>query len=455
MIRYSKTATYAFGAYLIGASAQAMAATYYIATTGSDSNPGTASAPFRTISYAYSRLAAGDTLIARPGTYYGCVDFNKNGTQASRITIKSEIRRGAILDGQNKCYSVIGLSGDYHTIEGFRITNAYWVGINMGGAIGDLIQYNEIDHNGVNVGHDGIFEDDRSHDNTYNANYIHHNGLSGGGSGMGHGMYIAGSGNAVLMNNIITDNKAYGIQLASYIDMSNLKLYHNVLAYNGIAGVVVWNAGGRRFSNVEIKNNIFYNNKSAIDFTQNPSGSGLVIDKNLSFGNPNGDVRGSGSISYTNRNWIHSNPLFVGAANFHLQSGSPAIGAGLTLSLVTTDHDGKPRPPYSIGAYEAGSTTSTPPPAPGNLARNPGFESQLSNWVNWGNNTLVTQGAYDGQYSLRTGTGAGGVGQPVPGVKPGSPFVMTVIAKVGSGDQGRVGIAFYNSYGAEIALAKT
>lgn len=28
---------------------------------------------------------------------------------------------------------------------------------------------------------------------------------------------------------------------------------------------------------------------------------------------------------------------------------------------------------------------------------------------------------------------------------------MTVIAKVGSGDQGRVGIAFYNSYGAEIA----
>jgi hypothetical protein len=53
--------------------------------------------------------------------------------------------------------------------------------------------------------------------------------------------------------------------------------------------------------------------------------------------------------------------------DFHLQSGSPAIGAGMQLSEVTVDADGKVRPnPPSIGAYEyAGSTPWLVPPPTG------------------------------------------------------------------------------------------
>src|SRR3989344_4899839 len=47
----------------------ANAATYYVATTGSDSNPGTFQQPFRTVKYGVSVLYTGDTLYIRGGNY--------------------------------------------------------------------------------------------------------------------------------------------------------------------------------------------------------------------------------------------------------------------------------------------------------------------------------------------------------------------------------------------------
>lgn len=51
-----------------------VAATYYLSPTGHDSGPGTDGKPWRTFKYAESRLAAGDTVLVRGGTYAnGCV----------------------------------------------------------------------------------------------------------------------------------------------------------------------------------------------------------------------------------------------------------------------------------------------------------------------------------------------------------------------------------------------
>ncbi|MFT3867867.1 MAG: DUF1565 domain-containing protein [Nibricoccus sp.] len=47
----------------------ASAATWYVATTGSDSNAGTSSAPFKSITKAQSAAASGDTVYVRGGTY--------------------------------------------------------------------------------------------------------------------------------------------------------------------------------------------------------------------------------------------------------------------------------------------------------------------------------------------------------------------------------------------------
>ena len=47
------------------------AETYYVATTGNNSNPGTNAQPWLTISYGCSTIAAGDTLYIKDGIYTG------------------------------------------------------------------------------------------------------------------------------------------------------------------------------------------------------------------------------------------------------------------------------------------------------------------------------------------------------------------------------------------------
>src|SRR5262245_26531982 len=50
------------------------AATYYVATNGNNSNPGTIGSPFLTIAKGLSVLSAGDTLYIRAGTYAEYID---------------------------------------------------------------------------------------------------------------------------------------------------------------------------------------------------------------------------------------------------------------------------------------------------------------------------------------------------------------------------------------------
>lgn len=75
-----------------GVAAPAFATDYYVATTGSDANPGTLAAPFRTIAHGSQKMAGGDTLLIRGGTYnenmiHGVYGFTMpNGTSKSAMT---------------------------------------------------------------------------------------------------------------------------------------------------------------------------------------------------------------------------------------------------------------------------------------------------------------------------------------------------------------------------------
>lgn len=53
---------------------------YFISTTGSDSNPGTANSPFRTIQKAADKMVAGDTCTVLEGTYREWVKPRQGGT---------------------------------------------------------------------------------------------------------------------------------------------------------------------------------------------------------------------------------------------------------------------------------------------------------------------------------------------------------------------------------------
>jgi len=54
--------------------------TYYVSTSGYDSNPGTQSNPFRTIQHACDVVNPGDTVYVRGGTYNEHITLTRSGT---------------------------------------------------------------------------------------------------------------------------------------------------------------------------------------------------------------------------------------------------------------------------------------------------------------------------------------------------------------------------------------
>lgn len=353
--------------------ASAHAATYYVATTGSDSGAGATNSPFKTIAYAYSKANAGDTIIVKSGVYteykagYGGLYLNKDGTASAPITIKSEVPGGAIIDVQGKAPLGLYMSGDYNIVEGFKITNAQEVAAGVYGK-GNQIISTEMYHNGTNYdptssfGGGGIFTSKTSSNTVMSGNYIHNNGRAG--SNLDHGLYLCGD-NEVVTNNIVTNNAANGLQIAGYDTVSNMKVYNNIFAYNGKAGIILWQA----LAGIDIKNNILYSNQKAGIATYNATGSGVSLTNNIYYGNGSKNtfiMEGSG-IVLSEPGAVQQDPLFVnpGSGDFGLQAGSPAIDTGVTLAQVPTDFTGKARPEgaaYDIGAFEgAGSKANVLP----------------------------------------------------------------------------------------------
>ena len=69
----------------------AYGAEYYVATNGSDSNNGSISSPWATFDHAMGVLQAGDTLIAKAGTYNQKINVIKSGTAGNPITIQGTL----------------------------------------------------------------------------------------------------------------------------------------------------------------------------------------------------------------------------------------------------------------------------------------------------------------------------------------------------------------------------
>ena len=65
------------------------AATFYVATTGSDGNPGTATAPFRTLTKGTRTLKGSDTLIVKGGTYADCYLQLPSGSAGAPTTMQA------------------------------------------------------------------------------------------------------------------------------------------------------------------------------------------------------------------------------------------------------------------------------------------------------------------------------------------------------------------------------
>jgi hypothetical protein len=102
---------------------------FYVATTGNNSNPGTQAAPWRTIQHAADTARAGSTVNVRGGIYEELVSINASGNATDGfITFRSYPGETAILEAEH--FTPSGRSGvltinnkSYVRIEGFEIRN--------------------------------------------------------------------------------------------------------------------------------------------------------------------------------------------------------------------------------------------------------------------------------------------------------------------------------------------
>jgi Right handed beta helix region/Protein of unknown function (DUF1565) len=334
---------------------------FYVSTTGSDSNPGTPSLPWRTIGHAMGTLTAGQTAYIRAGTYeealgescddhYNTLIWSASGRSDAPITLSGypgEERQVVVntrlkLDGRwlrlrnlvvdrNHSYSSfdsactghtnVAVYGDDDELSGLEIRNSNMSGIQLGSGGVDRARI---------IG-----------------NWLHDNGTH---TNRDHGIYwLSGSG-GLIANNLIERSQAYGIQM--YPSPSGQTIMENTIVASGYdrAGILLNTSG----SKIGVVNNIVAFNTGPGIRVSSPC-SDCFADQNLLYGNSVDYDVGSGRVKIYRT--IRLDPRFVDrlAGDYHLLSDSPAVDVAAAGYTMPNDLDGRVRPQGpapDLGAYE-------------------------------------------------------------------------------------------------------
>jgi hypothetical protein len=101
------------------------ATTYYVATTGLDTNPGTEANPLRTITQCKNMAYAGDTCLIAPGSYYERIVTIRGGTSGPDGIPRTADDLRLIYKANGGTVTMRGFSvyHPYVTIQGFDITD--------------------------------------------------------------------------------------------------------------------------------------------------------------------------------------------------------------------------------------------------------------------------------------------------------------------------------------------
>jgi len=353
---------------------------YVDAAAGNDANAGTSAAPWRTLQHAADVTSPGDTVIVNDGVYTGggnVVTISRSGTAAGWLVFRAAHLWGAVIDGQNNSSTVgIEINGNYVRVEGFEVRNTSRYGIDAYGGSESVGGNHDVDvvRNHIHdIGHictgdvGGIVGVDAYSDNlVIERNVIHDVGRLGPGEqgcvepnanwqNHDHGVYH-GIGNNVVIRNNVFYNFTHGWAIQRYNGngavTTGLTIVNNTFAFPN-----PWRDGhiiiATGVNNLVIANNIFYQPTTAGVWLDTGGLTNATVSNNIAFG----AVASTGSGATLSANLNNTDPQFVnvGGLDFRVVAGSPAIGAGLPLSIVSNDISGAARPAtggYTIGAYE-------------------------------------------------------------------------------------------------------
>jgi len=250
---------------LLTSAVSVSAATYYISPSGNDSAVGTESSPWKTFARAFSRsqevisVKAGDTLLAKDGTYDEVVKQFPTGESWSKaVTVKAQSSRRAIIKPSSSTSGAVGIrQGDgnfdkrYITFEGFVLDciNTTGTCLHVAGKVDETgVDHVRIINNEIkNASGKAIFAphgpyaaygaygsgilNSRANDVEYINNDIHHNGLTD----YDHGIYQGGGNNILIEGNRIYNNRGSGIKLGWTSTTTNNIARNNLVYDNNTA----------------------------------------------------------------------------------------------------------------------------------------------------------------------------------------------------------------------------
>ena len=336
--------------------------TFFVSSTGSDTNSGTRARPWRTIEKALSTLRPGQRALVGGGTYTENLTINRAGTSAEPITLAAYPGATVVLhpasaqDARGDWIPLqIGSGAAYVRVHGFVIENA------LGTSAADVYfagtaNHVELSGNELRYSQDqGIFAGGATSFLYIIGNRIHDNGWNHvSGQHQSHGIYIEG-GNDLIANNLIYSHR-YGFGIQIYPANHDTAVVDNTIASSGHSSIVVGGSGG--VSNITIRNNILYEGDFGVETdTHCPTGT-VAIDHNVIYAYKRVPVEEGCSSLDTSAGNILADPLFVDYANrdLQVQGDSPAVGAATADWSMRADFEGVLRSHSEapdVGALEA------------------------------------------------------------------------------------------------------
>ena len=251
--------------------------TVYVATNGDNTNNGSQSAPYETISHALSQATPGTRIIVQPGTY--TISVSASNVQGSAENPIYVIGNGATIDLQNQNSTAISLTNvRYLILEGFTIQNTnigHGINISDGASYDTPSEY--IMFKGLtvrNIGNGGNLDCIKMSGVDYF--YVVDSELSACNSG--EAIDCVGCHNGLISGNYIHNTYANGIGQKG--GSRDVYIHGNLIIRTGSGGYRAINAGGStgssyfrpinapyEASNIHIQSNIIINTDNPIAFT--------------------------------------------------------------------------------------------------------------------------------------------------------------------------------------------
>ena len=230
----------------------AHATTFYVRSTGSDSNDGrTPGTAFATIAKAAADTRGSDTVVVGPGTYReGDIKPDGNGRRTELVRFIADTsglqtgdQPGQVLIDASCCDHAFDISArPWIVIDGFSIMNAFREGIAIKSASDNSVVANCVIFSNRER---GIWVQDSNDVILFN-NLVYANGNSGIDVGGGNSARDGASGAAILGNTVYA-NARDGIRVEGVVPARNVSVIHNVIVDNERIGLNLKEASSSGF----------------------------------------------------------------------------------------------------------------------------------------------------------------------------------------------------------------